>query len=697
MANAVGHVRCTGARVFVVSAVAASLLLTLPACPKDPYDADTWINKLDDSREVERAITELSRLKDPKSIKPLGATWRKFNRPARVLRVIIDIADQHDRGTVNEADPELKGNPKLIEAEKRRSYGPFYEKGPFWEDAVPFLVEAVEEFMEDEANARAIENATVAVDALGRAKEFTNVEVEVLIRAATLRMPPDAAGQRVRLAALRALGKFDEDPRAVDTLIKVLNSNVEEQHLHLFAAAADALAQARSTKAIEPLVRAMYMIPPVYQFCRRSLVAIGEPAIPVLIQVFDLKHKEMNQLAKENDFANNCKKAMGPKTKCKAPTNLEFKAAQLLGDLHAKEAVDDLIAGLKKEPQPAFFGSQGEPGPSQHQAILDALRNIGDPKAADPLLDYIIAKDTDDLLRPMAIDSYSFLTRDTKILPHLEKFMKDDDEDFQVRVASGLTYGRLAREDKQLAPLEYMIERNKAKVKEWEKKAKPADKAYQAIKKKYDPAKEAFDKAAAEWKTKKDNASKAETKAWEKRKETFGKLERDYYAKESDKYISEGNANDFRIFQRTFEQHLARAKVGIVCKDDPKCYMGYLDKTDDQVAESLKKWIPDVDDWDKDEKHELKMAACERALLEISKMGPKAQPVFDDLLKALPSTERFIRQGTLLALQHVAEKPCKRCVEVLDGIIKDQETQSTLNALTADARVWRYYFQWANK
>src|SRR5688572_11678044 len=76
--------------------LAGLFLLTLTACPKDPYEADTWIDKLDDEdqKEVQQAVTKLSELKDPKAIKPLGDLWRKNSKSSALLRVIIGLADQ---------------------------------------------------------------------------------------------------------------------------------------------------------------------------------------------------------------------------------------------------------------------------------------------------------------------------------------------------------------------------------------------------------------------------------------------------------------------------------------------------------------------------------------------------------------------------------------------------------------------------
>src|SRR5262245_7109342 len=122
----------------------AFAILPLAGCPKDPFDADTWIDKLDDPSEAERAVTELQRLKDPKAIGPLSSVWRKKNKSQRVLRVIIEIAEKPSKGE------------------------------PAWDKAMPVLLEAIDDF--DEADDRSVDNAVIAADAIGKSGDVTAVE-----------------------------------------------------------------------------------------------------------------------------------------------------------------------------------------------------------------------------------------------------------------------------------------------------------------------------------------------------------------------------------------------------------------------------------------------------------------------------------------------------------------------------------------
>ena len=164
--------------------LAAGLAL---GCDKDPHDAQTWIDKLDDPREVDEAVRNLERLHDPKSVKSLGELWKKMNRPSKVLSVIINVA-----GRVHTKDD------------------PNGEHHHVWTDAVPYLTEAVESF--EVTDERSIADATLACEALGKAADPSTLQV--LIGAAQKSTTSNSPANRVRIAAVRALGKF-KDPRAV--------------------------------------------------------------------------------------------------------------------------------------------------------------------------------------------------------------------------------------------------------------------------------------------------------------------------------------------------------------------------------------------------------------------------------------------------------------------------------------------------
>jgi hypothetical protein len=625
--------------------LASVMLLAVTACPSDPYDPQTWIKKLDDPAEAATALQKLQQLKDPVAIPSLGAFWRKHNYPSKVLRTIIELADRVD---VDGKTGQVKLGP---------TYGP----------AVPFLIEAIDNF--DIGDQQSIDDASVAADALGRAIQAGENDEEItatLVNTAKKIMPKLSPGQRVRIAATRALGYMKNSPRATDTLIEILGTDLKKQPISLNAAAANALAEAASTRAIQPLLKAVFELPPIYQQCRTALAAIGEPVIPELIKIFEGKHADLEQYAKENNFANNCSAGRGPSTTCRAPGALRFKAAALLGDLRARHAVPMLTGALKSEPLPSFFDPQtGAPGPSTHNAVLDALRNIGDAKAADAVYAYLQAAGTSAEIKPMAMDVYSMLAVDRKALAYLSKIFLDDAADEQLRLAASLAYGRLAAQKSDLAPVEEMINRYK----------KPADKN-QADAEKQAKLAEAEEKAGKELEAQAlADSNKSKAGALKKKADAHFSKAEDYRDQQAQ---LEDTSKGYRGYQRGFEETKMRAEVGIACGSDAACFAKYLDGDDIKTGSDG-------------------LPRAERALISIGKLGSKAEALLDTLLKHAHSTERIVRQGILLALPQIAKLPCDSCEKRLYEVIESQKDQTTLDYLTADTRITMYYFRWAGR
>jgi HEAT repeat protein len=589
-----------------VALLAALALSTLSGCPKDPYDPNTWIDKLDDPNEWERAATELEKLKDPSAIEPLGKAWEKYNHDSRLLRIIIALADP----------PADKG-------------------GPQWGAAVPTLKKAVDQV--DLSKRSSVEDATIAADALGRSKDAS--AVDTLVKTANINVTRLNIGQNLRVAAVRALGNFNQ-PQAVDALIKILAIDPDKQPEVVNAAAANALAESGSEKALQPLLIALYAVPRIFPQVRNAITKLGPSAVPELIKILQGKHAEVNEYAKKNKFATDCDKGTGPDSSCRAPGNLNFKAAILLGDLRASEAVPVLMSVLKQPSKVSFFDTRtGAPGPADHNSVLDALRKIGDRSAADAVKAYLADQKTDDAIRPMAIDVYSFLARDGANLDFLSKEMKNDQqEDEEIRKSSAMAYSRLIYNTSQLEPIDYMIDR------------------YQKEANKYD-----------------EKAAKANN--------------------DSQKAEAENSAQGYRNLVNTFAQYKVRALVGIKCKKDPACYGQILDMKSNQVIDLLRLPEKDKKRLERSDRDAYRTAALERALLEIMKLGKKAGSLLDQLLKHAESTERIVRQGVLMAMVQVAPPPCEKCQKRLDEVISAQEGRETLSELNVETRIVLHYYE----
>jgi len=498
-----------------------------------------------------------------------------MNHPSKVLRVIITIAKHPDEKTGK----------------------------THFEAALPFLQEAVDGF--DPGDERSIDDATVACDALGQAKDKDSVAT--LINAAQKAMPKLSPANRVRIAAVKALGQF-KDPRAVDVLIKVLSADPEQQRVQLHAAAALALAETGDPKALPELTKALF-IGPISSFVRRAISRVGRPAVPAMIALYQEKDPAILKMAEEK------------KWKEKAPGTMVYMGALVLGDLHAREAAKMLVDGLKAAPRVSYYDKNGAPGPSTHMAILEALQYIGDPATAAPLYQFALDKATDDGVRPRAIDVYSWVATDTAALPQLLSYISDPDTEYDLKMVSIIAYGRIARTDADARPIDAMIRTWEGKVKAAEEKGKAA--------------KTPLDKNAAE-----------------------------------------GERAQADGMKSTLQDTRYRIDIAIQCKQDAMCYVKAIGEKDVAVG---KPGLP----------------KAERALIELYKMGDKAKPALDPLLKFADSSERMIRQGVNLALPRVAPKPCKPCADRLHQVIENQASQTTLDALNAETRIVYHYFLWA--
>ena len=130
----------------------------------------------------------------------------------------------------------------------------------------------------------------------------------------------------------------------------------------------------------------------------------------------------------------------------------------------------------------------------------------------------------------------------------------------------------------------------------------------------------------------------------------------------------------------SLHDNVQRIEIAVECKQDPACYAKALPPT----QKDFHAGGPGV-------------PRAERALLELGKMGERARAQTDALLAGADTTERFVRQGILLALPRVAPLPCPKCADRLDQIIDKQADTSTLDFLTGETRIVYHYFLWAGK
>jgi hypothetical protein len=605
----------------------------------DPYKATTWIARLDDPRESERAVNELELLGDPAAIPALGAAWTAQGKPVRVLVAIISLARP------------------LTPAEAKAGFVTDYEtsgRPASWDLALPFLIRALTEI--DASNPRSVDSALKAADTLGEAKRPAGLDAlsELAIRPSTKKL---IAAQ---VAAIRALGKFSDEPaRAAVALLKILDrdppphprtardreqARALEEGYGLFlggsGAAINALGELRVPGAAKPLVLALYRTPELFLQIRRALVASGPAAKAELRKVLRGESTEVNQLFKDKRLDRYCgDKRDAPPDQCQPVSAKDFYPALVLGDFYDPAIVPDLLAVLARPAAPVYF-LDDQPSPNtQYNAVFDALRKIGSPEAAGPVGAMWMrgtGKPLELTTRILAISAYPFVTRDATGAAELGKIAADNQADDALRQEAATAFARVSSDLKDIAVL-------------------------QGLAQKY------------------LNASA------QKEREAAGKQ----------KGAAASAAKAYQGYARMFQTHIARIEIAARCKRDLPCYAASLAWKPDDAAAASAKYIKDLGAWTEDEKHALVAAAIERAMLEIGKQGAKASQLTDALLDAAASDARLIRQSVLLALPKIAPLPCARCEAKLAAAIRAGEGKTALADLTAETMILRNYFSWA--
>ncbi|MBA3500649.1 MAG: hypothetical protein H0T65_09765, partial [Deltaproteobacteria bacterium] len=425
--------------------MAAVGLLSLAGCPDNQYDYSTWTKKLDDPRDAERAVTELEQLGNPAAIPALGEAWIAQGRPVRLLQVIITLARP------------------LTPEEAKAKFVTDYEKTgrpASWETALPFLKKALTDV--DEANPRSVDSATKAADALGESQ--TAGGLEALVDLAN--KPVSKKLITAQVAAIRAIGKYDNDKAsAVGALSKVIDREppphprlakdketrrASEEKFSMFLATTgagiNALAELRAPSAAKTLVLSIYRTPELFDQIRRALVGAGPDAKGELKKILQGSHAEVNQLFKDKRLDKYCgDKNDAPPDQCQPVSAKEFYAAVVIGDFYDPATTADLLAALKRNPPTPAYYLDEQPGPTQYNAIFDALRKIGSAEAAPTVLAMwnaaapkpakgaAPAPGGDMMTKILALSAYPFLARDMTGVADLGKIAADNTADDGLR------------------------------------------------------------------------------------------------------------------------------------------------------------------------------------------------------------------------------------------------------------------------
>ncbi|MEO8703288.1 MAG: hypothetical protein ABI867_24795 [Kofleriaceae bacterium] len=705
----------------------------LSGCPDNPYKASSWTKKLG-GREHERAVQELEQLGDPSAIPELGAAWEDQSRPVRDLQVIIALARP------------------LTPAEAKAKFVTDYEetgREASWTTAMPFLKKAVTEV--DEANSRSVDSATKAAEAIGESRAPDGLDALIAVMEDPKKGVISKKLFQAQIAAIRSMGKFDaEKTKSAAELVKIIDRDppphprtvkgkdaqetkelkraAEEAYgLYLAAsgAAINALGELHIETASKTLILSLYKTPELASQIRRALVASGPRAKDELRKILTNQNTEVDALfAKKSQIY---PQGLGfycgdtgelPPDKC-APVGLrDFYAALVLGDFYDPKTAPDLLAALKKPPAPAYF-MDDQAGPTQYNAIFDALRKIGAAEAAGPVRELWMprgagapakrgqkpaeAAGAPDLqTRILAVSAYAFLTRDGVGVEELGKIAADNGADDGLRQAAAEAFARLSRSANDIKVLEGLAQKyfDASAKKRTEADGKPkadadaADKIYAAEKKTNEEAKANVLRTTRDT-SKKAADIKAATLAAKKAEDDFKEAKKKHNAATQPYKGLDGASKAYKGFARMFQTHIARIEIAIRCKDDIKCYAASLALKPDDSAKNLAPYIKDVKDWTKEEKLGLLEGNIERAMLEIGKKGQAASSLTDTLLDSAKSDNRLIRQSILLALPKIATTPCGNCEAKLDAAIRAGEGKTTLGELNLETTMLRHYFGWA--
>jgi hypothetical protein len=706
-------------------------LAVLAGCPDDPYKAETWTKKLKDQRESERAVQELEQLGNPSAIPALGEAWVDQGKPVRLLQVIISLARP------------------LTPQEAKANYFTDYEvagRPASWDRALPYLKQALSEV--DEVNARSVDSAAKAAEALGEARlpDGLDALIELVSRPVTRKLI------NAQVAALRAIGKYTADgPRASAALIKLIDKDppanprtardkeqaraLDEKYglfLGFTSAAVDALGNLHVGAAAKTLILTMFRTSDneqLFQRTRRALVASGPAAFDELRKVLAGTHPEVNQLFNDKRLDKYCgDRNDAPPDQCQPVSAMVFFPAIVLGDFYDARAVPELLAALQHPPLPMSYVDD-QPNPNtQYNAIFEALRKIGSPDAAAAVRAKWIAHgpaaapsraargsrrggepaaaagagEPDLATRVLAVGTYPFVARDDTAVDELGKIAADNNADDMLRKAAALSFSLLAHDPKDITVLQGLAQKylEASAKKRAEADGKPkavadaADKEFAKAKKLYDDAKARVDrvthdntKTAADIRDATDAASKA-SDALKAARKAHTDAVGPYRA-------ADALAGSYKGFARMFQSHIARVEVAIRCKQDINCYANTLQQKPADAVKFDAAYIRDIKDWTADEQLAQIEASIERAMLEIGKRGTRASALTDKLLDSAKTDSRLVRQSVLLALPKIAAVPCANCEAKLQDAIRAGEGKTTLGSLNLDTTMMKNYFGWA--
>lgn len=318
-----------------VTCLLAALGLSLGAvgCEEaDPTSSAYWIAKLK-TPERPAAIQQLGEMKAKEAVKPLQEAYKDGRDKYNIIVALEKIGDR---------------------------------------SATPTLLEALQDPSADKAGQLA---SKILLD--WEAKEHIDVYLNVANN--------KSASNEQRWGAFRLLAKYPE-PKIEQSMLTALEADPDLQPIVFLGLAAEALGKLKSIKAVPGLIRCLWLDDHRHNNevgrCRLALNRIGpKAAVPALIEALERKNRVVEQRARKLQYH--------------VGGLIEAKASEILGDMPSPDAVDALIAALKKdEPMPVSVQNDEKKARlfvmSKVQKVIStasALGAIGDERGVQALLE----------------------------------------------------------------------------------------------------------------------------------------------------------------------------------------------------------------------------------------------------------------------------------------------------------------------
>ncbi len=359
-------------------------------CEKaDPNSSAYWIQKIG-TEDRRQAIQKLGEMKAQDAVQPLMEAYKENRHRAQIITALSQIGDKA---------------------------------------ATPTMLEALKDTTEPKSG-------QLAAATLLDWGEVNHADVFVPV------LSNKATPKETLYGVLKILAE-SPDPRATSVLLEILTGDPDLQPITLNGLAAEALGKLKEPKAIDGLISCLWLDDHLGRNevpnCRLALNRIGPQAVPALIQALERKNRGVEKRAHKFKFDKG--------------GLIEAKAAEVLIDFAPAEAVEPLLAALKRtETMPVEFQQKPDKanafvmsGVQKVISISTALAAIGDERAVEPLLAIAGSKELALEHKMAATQQLAFLGS-TKALPGLIKLLDDEphqndpvSQGFRIQLALAVT------------------------------------------------------------------------------------------------------------------------------------------------------------------------------------------------------------------------------------------------------------------